>query len=113
MLKRGGYQRKIVVHYDLHGELDIKHADDFFSIVKTQYGVDEDSKDIIDQGLRMCAVLFNNLYDNYFTIYHGKNYFKFFDLLGKPFFVAKKGNKVIGVYAAVLRHISLESQKQV
>lgn len=45
--------------------------------------------------------------DDYFTIDHGADYFKFFDLLGTPYcFIAQEDGVVVGVCMAVLRNVS-------
>lgn len=51
-----------IIHYDVHEVLDIKHADDFFNIVKSAYETSPEHRYYIDQGLWMGAVLFNSMY---------------------------------------------------
>lgn len=51
--------------------------------------------------------------DDSFTINHGKNYFRFFDLLGKPYIlIATDRNKIIGVAVIVLRNIDIANTKK-
>ncbi len=54
-----------IIHYDLHEELDIKHADDFFEVLRPFWrdGTDED-RYVIEQGLRLGAVTFDTLYEH-------------------------------------------------
>lgn len=51
-----------MIHYKLHQELDIKHSDDFFKIVEKAYGTSDEYKYQIEQGLRLGACLFNDMY---------------------------------------------------
>ena len=49
---------------------------------------------------------------DYFTIDHGNDYFRFFDYIGKPFFfIVEKNNQIIAVSAAVLREIRTSLNK--
>ena len=51
-----------LIHYKLHQELDIKHSDDFFRIIETPFQKSADNRYLIEQGLRLGATLFDNLY---------------------------------------------------
>lgn len=51
-----------MVHYKLHSELDIKHAQDFFEILASPFSKNDENKYYIEQGLKMGAMLFNDLY---------------------------------------------------
>ena len=51
-----------MIHYKLHSELDIKHSQDFFDILTEPFTKSTDNKYHIEQGLRLGATLFNNLY---------------------------------------------------
>ena len=51
-----------IVHYKMHSELDIKHAQDFFEILESPFLKNDENKYYIEQGLRMGAELFNSLY---------------------------------------------------
>lgn len=51
-----------LIHYKLHQELDIKHSEDFFNILQQPFGHSAENRYLIEQGLRLGATLFNNLY---------------------------------------------------
>ncbi len=51
-----------MIHYKLHQELDIKHSEDFFKILENPYKKSAENRYLIEQGLRLGATLFNNLY---------------------------------------------------
>jgi len=51
-----------MIHYNLHAELDIKHSQDFFNVLSESWTKSEENKYNIEQGLRLGATLFNNLY---------------------------------------------------
>ena len=51
-----------MIHYKLHQELDIKHSEDFFKILDAPFRKSGENRYLIEQGLRLGATLFNNLY---------------------------------------------------
>lgn len=51
-----------MIHYKLHQELDIKHSEDFFKILDVPFQKSAENRYLIEQGLRLGATLFNNLY---------------------------------------------------
>jgi len=51
-----------MIHYHLHQELDIKHSEDFFKILESPFQKSAENRYLIEQGLRLGATLFNNLY---------------------------------------------------
>lgn len=51
-----------MIHYKLHQELDIKHSEDFFRILELPFQKSAENRYLIEQGLRLGATLFNNLY---------------------------------------------------
>ncbi|KTD40768.1 TenA family transcriptional regulator [Legionella parisiensis] len=55
-----------LIHYDLHEKLDLKHAEDFFAILRTAWHEEPESRNSIEQGLRLGATLFNGLYEGLF-----------------------------------------------
>lgn len=55
-------QKEELVHYKLHTELDIRHSQDFFDILIEPYSKNDENRYQIEQGLRLGATLFNNLY---------------------------------------------------
>lgn len=57
-----------MIHYNLHEKLDIKHAQDFFDVLKPTWDKGNvDDRYIIEQGLMLGAFTFNQLYEN---LYH-------------------------------------------
>lgn len=55
-------KKEDLIHYNLHEDLDIKHSDDFFNVLKGSWGQSRENDYLIEQGLRMGTKLFNNLY---------------------------------------------------
>lgn len=51
-----------LIHYKLHQELDIKHSEDFFKIIESPFAKSAENRYLIEQGLRLGATVFNNLY---------------------------------------------------
>lgn len=66
VVERGWMASSQLIHYDLHETLDIKHAEDFFSILRTSWNSKPDSRSAIKQGLWLGATLFNGLYEGLF-----------------------------------------------
>ncbi|CAM3004195.1 Pyrroloquinoline quinone (Coenzyme PQQ) biosynthesis protein C [Legionella steigerwaltii] len=66
VVTRGWITSSQLIHYDLHEKLDIKHAEDFFAILRTAWNSDPHTHDSIEQGLRLGATLFNGLYEGLF-----------------------------------------------
>jgi pyrroloquinoline-quinone synthase len=52
-----------LIHYALHAELDIRHADEFFAIIEGKWD-NPDAKRLIEQGLELGAYSFDQLYRN-------------------------------------------------
>jgi len=52
-----------LIHYALHAELDIRHADEFFAIIERQWD-DREANRKIEQGLELGAYAFDQLYRN-------------------------------------------------
>jgi hypothetical protein len=52
-----------VIHYDLHEKIDVRHAEDFFNILRPAWDADQRNRLLVEQGLRMGATLFNGLYE--------------------------------------------------
>jgi pyrroloquinoline-quinone synthase len=61
VVERGWVSSKDLVHYALHAELDVRHAEDFFAIVEPSFG-DPRRRSLIDQGLALGAYAFDQLY---------------------------------------------------
>jgi hypothetical protein len=62
IVARGWLAPAQMTHYTLHEELDIKHAQDFFDVLAPAWAASADNRYYIEQGLRMGATLFDNLY---------------------------------------------------
>lgn len=62
VIKSGWMKEEDMIHYKLHQELDIKHSEDFFSILRQSYDRTAENRYHIEQGLRLGATLFNDLY---------------------------------------------------
>lgn len=70
IIHNGWLSEENLIHYNLHEELDIKHAKDFFDVVEpTWQNGTEDERYIIEQGIWLGAFAFNQLYEN---LYHGR-----------------------------------------
>lgn len=63
IVDRGWLPRRRVVHYRLHEKLDVKHAEDFFDVLRPAWAASAENRYAIEQGLRMGSVLFTGLYD--------------------------------------------------
>ncbi|MFJ1269084.1 TenA family transcriptional regulator [Legionella lytica] len=70
VVERGWLVSSQLIHYDLHEELDIKHAEDFFSILRASWNTDPASRNMVEQGLRLGATLFYGLYEG---LYRARN----------------------------------------
>lgn len=62
VVARGWIPRDRMIHYSLHAELDIRHADDFFAVLRPAWDKDDEDRYYIEQGLRMGAYAFDQLY---------------------------------------------------
>lgn len=51
-----------MIHYKLHQELDIRHSQDFFRIIELPFQKSAENRFLIEQGLRLGATVFDNLY---------------------------------------------------
>lgn len=67
ILQRGWLKEENLVHYNIHAELDIKHAADFFNVVSEAYTKTEENKYHVEQGLKLGATLFYNLYSELYN----------------------------------------------
>jgi pyrroloquinoline-quinone synthase len=63
VVRRGWVSQGDMVHYTLHAELDVRHAEEFFALVEGQWE-DANGRRLIDQGLRLGAYAFDQLYRN-------------------------------------------------
>jgi pyrroloquinoline-quinone synthase len=62
VIKNSWIQKEDMVHYRLHVELDMRHSQDFFDILTEPYSENDENRYQIEQGLRLGATLFNDLY---------------------------------------------------
>ncbi len=62
IVERKWLNEEQMIHYNLHEKLDIKHSQDFFDVLSVSWGENQENKYYIEQGLRLGATLFNNLY---------------------------------------------------
>ncbi|MFK7990254.1 MAG: TenA family transcriptional regulator [Sandaracinaceae bacterium] len=62
VVARAWFERERLIHYTLHHELDIKHADDFFKVLAPVWESDPESRYAIEQGIRLGATVFDGLY---------------------------------------------------
>ena len=62
MVKNEWIKEEKLIHYNLHKDLDMKHSDDFFDVLRETWGSSEEGDYLIEQGLRMGVKLFNSLY---------------------------------------------------
>ena len=62
VIENGWLSEDEMIHYKLHQELDIKHSEDFFKILDAPFQKSAENRYLIEQGLRLGATLFNNLY---------------------------------------------------
>lgn len=51
-----------LVHYTLHAELDIRHAEDFFDVLRPAWDKNNEDRYYIEQGLRLGAHCFDQFY---------------------------------------------------
>jgi hypothetical protein len=62
VVDRGWITEENMIHYKLHQKIDIKHSDDFFNILRQPFSKSIENRYHIEQGLRLGATLFNDLY---------------------------------------------------
>lgn len=61
VVARGWLPPEQMIHYGLHETLDVRHADDFFDVLRA-YWDDEERRPAVEQGLRLGAYVFDRLY---------------------------------------------------
>ncbi len=61
VVDRGWVSADALVHYALHAELDVEHAEEFFEMVEPDWA-DDRRRQSIDAGLRLGAYAFDRLY---------------------------------------------------
>lgn len=63
IVEAGWLEREAIIHYSLHHELDVKHAADFFEVLRPAWEDSEENRYYIEQGLRLGAHAFYSLYE--------------------------------------------------
>lgn len=61
VVQRGWLREQDLVHYRIHATIDIRHAQDFFELLEESW-VKGERRVWIEQGLRLGAYIFNQLY---------------------------------------------------
>ena len=62
VVDQGWIEQDQMIHYTLHQELDVRHADDFFEVLRPAWEADPADHYYIEQGLRLGAAVFDGLY---------------------------------------------------
>ncbi len=62
IVERGFLSEERLVHYRLHEELDVRHSQDFFDVVRPLFEASEEDRYFVEQGLRLGAYVFDRLY---------------------------------------------------
>ena len=62
VVERGWVGPDELVHYSLHAEIDVRHAQDFFDVLRPSWDKDDADRYYIEQGLRLGAHCFDQLY---------------------------------------------------
>jgi pyrroloquinoline-quinone synthase len=63
VVARGWLPAERMTHYSLHESLDLRHAQDFFDVLRPAWDADPTHRYYIEQGLRLGATAFNGLYE--------------------------------------------------
>ncbi|MYD46180.1 MAG: iron-containing redox enzyme family protein [Gammaproteobacteria bacterium] len=66
VVRRQWVERDNLTHYTLHAELDERHADEFFRVIEPSWG-NPDRQYYINQGLRLGAYIFKQLYESLYA----------------------------------------------
>jgi len=64
VVARGWLRPEELVHYTVHEVLDVRHAQDFFDVVRPSWNAGAEHRDTIEQGLRLGAVTFDRLWED-------------------------------------------------
>jgi pyrroloquinoline-quinone synthase len=62
VVKNGWVNQDNLIHYNVHEKLDVKHAQDFFDVLTPAWNESKENQYLIEQGLRLGAYSFNQLY---------------------------------------------------
>jgi len=63
--RHGWLEKENIIHYGLHKEIDVQHAEDFFKVVETDWEKDQQSKEMIKRGVNLGINLFTNVYSDF------------------------------------------------
>jgi pyrroloquinoline-quinone synthase len=66
IVENGWLPKDQMIHYALHEDLDIKHSQDFFDVLKPAWDINSENRYLIEQGLRLGATVFYGLYEGLF-----------------------------------------------
>lgn len=61
VVERGWIADKDLVHYNLHSEIDHRHAEEFFKVIEESWE-DSQKRHFIKQGVELGAYIFDRLY---------------------------------------------------
>jgi len=64
VVQRGWIQKGQLIHYNVHAEIDHRHAADFFDAVSEDWDRAGEGREQIQDGVRLGLHLFNRLYDD-------------------------------------------------
>ncbi len=64
---RGFLTTERLIHYKLHEELDVRHSDDFFAALRPTFESGPRGRQLVEQGLRLGAYVFDRLYRDLFA----------------------------------------------
>jgi len=67
IVDRGFLTEDRLIHYRLHAEIDVRHSQDFFDIVRPLWDTSDEERYYIEQGLRLGAYVFDRLYRDLWT----------------------------------------------
>jgi pyrroloquinoline quinone (PQQ) biosynthesis protein C len=63
IVARGWLEAEAMIHYDLHAELDVDHAEDFYRLIEVPYEQDPRHAYQVEQGLELGACVFLGMYE--------------------------------------------------
>ncbi len=66
VVERGWLDSEQLIHYRLHQELDVKHAADFFDVLRPPWKAAPENRYYVEQGLRLGAHAFDTFYAGLF-----------------------------------------------
>jgi pyrroloquinoline-quinone synthase len=67
VVSRGWVTQEELIHYALHAELDVRHAEELFQLIEPKWS-DPERRERIERGLELGAYIFNRLYLDLFAI---------------------------------------------